>query len=54
MTGSQSVTSHDRSYDKYGKVVHRPYSGCISSVEKSNEDSIKFCKRISRVMLSKF
>jgi len=33
MTGSHSVTSHDRSHDKCGKVVHRPCSSCISSVE---------------------
>ena len=25
----QDVTSHD----KYGKVVHRPYSSCISSIQ---------------------
>ena len=30
------------SYDKCGKVVHRPYSSCISSVGKSNGDSIEF------------
>ena len=36
MTGSHSVMSHDvtyGSYDKYGKVVHRPCSSCISSAE---------------------
>ena len=33
MTGSHIVTSHDGSHDKCGKVVHRPYSSCISSVE---------------------
>ena len=25
--------SHDRSHDKHGKVVHRPCSSCISSIE---------------------
>jgi len=25
--------SHDRSYDECGKVVHRLYSSCISSIE---------------------
>jgi len=54
MTGSHSVISHDGSHDKCGKVVHRPCSGCISSIGKSNRDSIKFCKRTSRVVLSKF
>ena len=33
MTRSHSITSHDRSYDRHGKVVHRPCSSCISSVE---------------------
>jgi len=27
------ITSHDGSHDKHGKVVHRPCSSCISSVE---------------------
>jgi len=27
-----NVTSHDGSHDKYGKIVHRPYSNCISSI----------------------
>ena len=34
--------SHDKSHDRYGKEVHRPCSSCISSVEKSNRNSIKF------------
>jgi len=33
MTGSHSVMSHDGSHDKCGKVVHKPYSSCISSIE---------------------
>jgi len=32
--GYHKVTSHDRSYDEYEKVVHRPYSSCISSIQK--------------------
>ena len=28
-----SVTSHDESHDRCGKIVHRPCSSCISSVE---------------------
>ena len=24
---------HDGSHDRHGKVVHRPYSSCISSIE---------------------
>ena len=27
------MTSHDESYDRHGKIVYRPYSSCISSVE---------------------
>jgi len=54
MIGSHSITSHDGSHDKCGKVVHRPCSGYISSIGKFNRDSIEFYKRTSRVVLSKF
>jgi len=37
MTGSHGVMSHDGSHDKCGKVVHKPYSSCISSVENLME-----------------
>jgi len=37
MTRSHRVMSHDRSHDECGKVVHRPYSSCISSVQKITE-----------------
>jgi len=43
MTRSHNVTSHDR----HGKVVHRPYSSCISSVRKSNGNSIEFSLSIA-------
>ena len=33
VAASYHMRSHDGSHDKYGKVVHRPYSSCISSVE---------------------
>ena len=36
------MTSHDESHDRHGKIVHRPCSSCISSVEKSNGNSIEF------------
>jgi len=36
------VMSHDGSHDKCGKIVHRPYSSYISSIQKINEDSIEF------------
>jgi len=32
VTVSYHMMSHDRSHDKCGKVVHRLYSSCISSV----------------------
>jgi len=28
------VMSHDESHDEYGKIAHRPYSSCISSIQK--------------------
>ena len=38
-----SIISHKmKSYDNYGKVVYRPYSSCISSVQEMHENSIKF------------
>ena len=33
VTASHYMISHNGSYDRYGKVVHRPCSSCISSVE---------------------
>ena len=42
MSGSHSMMSHDKSHDRCGKEVHRLCSSCISSVEKSNRNSIKF------------
>ena len=30
------------SYNKCGRVVHRPYSSCINSIQKLNKNSIKF------------
>jgi len=33
VTVSHHMMSHDGSYDKHGKVVHRPCSSCISSIE---------------------
>jgi len=47
MTGSHSITLHDRLHDKCGKVVHRPCSSCISNIGKSNKDSIEFSLSIA-------
>ena len=48
-----------KSHDKYGKVVHRPYSRYISSIQKLNENSIEFSlstwtRSSSKVSQSKF
>jgi len=38
-----SVTSHKiKSHNNYGKVVHRPCSSCISSIQEIHKNSIKF------------
>jgi len=42
MTRGHSITSYDRSHDECGKVVHRPCSSCISSVQKITETSLSF------------
>ena len=39
---SHSIMSHDESHDRCGKIVHRPCSSCISSVENLNKNSIEF------------
>ena len=36
------MMSHDKSYNRCGKEVHRLCSSYISSVEKSNRNSIEF------------
>jgi len=38
ISGSHRVMSHD----ECRKIVHRPYSSCISSVQEMEEDSIEF------------
>ena len=43
----KSQSHHMMSHDKCGKVVHRPCSSCISSVGKSNRDSIEFSLSIT-------
>jgi len=43
------ITWHhnDGSHDRHRKVVHRPCSSCISSIEKSNGNSIEFSLSIT-------
>ena len=36
------MMSYDKSHDKCGKIVHRPCSSCISSVQEIEEDTIEF------------
>jgi len=36
------IMSHDGSHDECEKVVHRPGSKCISSIQGLNKDSIEF------------
>jgi len=38
MLGNYKVMS----YNRYGKIVHRPCSNCISSIQEIKKDSIKF------------
>jgi len=39
---SHMVMSHDKSHDECGKVVHKPYSSCISSIENLTGTSLSF------------
>jgi len=36
------VMSHNKLYDEYGKVVYRPYSSCISNVQKITGTLLSF------------
>jgi len=55
MTGSYSVTSHDRSHDRHGKVVHRPCSSYISSVENLTRTlSSSLCQSLNKEQLALF
>ena len=66
MTGSHSITSHDVtvshhmmshdwSHDRHGKIVHRPYSSCISSVENLIETlSSSLCQSLNKEQLALF
>ena len=44
---SHHMMSHDGSHNKCGKVVHRLCSSCISSIGKSNRNSIEFSLSIT-------
>jgi len=40
------VTSHDKSHDRYGKIVHRLCSSYISSIQKITETLLSFPCRL--------
>jgi len=47
--------SHDGSHDRHGKVVHRPYSSCISSVENLMGTLLSsLCQSLSKEQLALF
>jgi len=49
MTRGHSIMSHDR----HGKVVYRPYSSCISSVENlMGTLSSSFCQLLNKEQLA--
>jgi len=41
-TAKYHITSAIQSHEECGKIVHRLYSSCISSVQEINKNSIKF------------
>ena len=52
---SYDMTSHDGSYDRCGKVVHRPYSSCISSIENLIETLLSsLCQTLIKEQLALF
>ena len=48
-----TLTSHDGSYNRHGKVVHRPCSSCISSVENlTGALSSSLCQLLNKEQLT--
>ena len=55
VTASHHMTSHDRSHDRHEKVVHRPCSNCISSVENLMGTLLSFlCQSLNKEQLALF
>jgi len=49
------MISHDGSHDRHGKVVHRPCSSCISSVENLiGTLSSSLCQSLNKEQLALF
>ena len=53
VTASCHMTSYDGSHDRHGKVVHRPYSSCISSIENLMETLLSsLCQSLNKEQLA--
>ena len=53
VTASHHMTSHDKSHDRHGKIVHRPCSSCISSVENlTGTLSSSLCQTLNKEQLA--
>jgi len=50
-----TMMSHDESHDRHGKVVHRPCSSCISSVENLTGTLLSsLCQLLNKEQLALF
>jgi len=55
VTASHHMMSHDGSHDRHGKVVHRPCSSWISSVENLIRTLSSFlCQSLNKKQLALF
>ena len=55
VTALYHMMSHDRSHDRHGKIVHRPYSSCISSIENPMGTLLSFlCQLLNKEQLALF
>ena len=55
VTVSYYMTSHNGSHDRHGKVMHRPCSSCISSIENLMETlSSSLCQLLNKEQLALF
>ena len=55
VTQSHHMMSHDESHDRHGKIVHRPCSNCISSVENLTRTLSSFlCQSLNKEQLALF
>jgi len=52
---SHHMMSHNWSHDRHGKIVHRPYSSCISSVENLMGTLLSsLCQSLNKEQLALF